>query len=313
MTTLNVPAPDATAPHPPATAPIAQPRPDALAQDTAMGVVDLLVRDLDAMIAYYSGAIGLDVIAHDGPTAILGRGTAPIMNLRQERNLPEFRRRDAGLFHTAILFADRAGLAAALNSVARTAPGSFTGSADHLVSEAFYFDDPEGNGVELYTDRPRSQWQRTASGGVVMDSLMLDPNAFVREHLTPSGLTRPEAAGAEIGHVHLQVGDIPTAKAFYVDVLGFDVMAQMGSQALFVSAGGYHHHIGMNTWRSAGAGPRAASLGLGQLSIALPTADDVASLEARLASAGVERRHDGAVLRFDDPWKTLIEVRALAH
>lgn len=284
-------------------------RPDALAQDTAIRVVELRVRDLAAMIAYYSTGVGLDLISHEGPTAVLGRGTVPIMALRQEKDLPEFSRRDAGLYHTAILFDDKAGLAASLNNIARFAPRSFTGSADHLVSEAFYFDDPEGNGVELYVDRPREQWTRTAGGGVQMASLPLDPNAFVQENLTAEGLATPSLAGANIGHVHLQVGDIPTARQFYVDTLGFDVMAEYGSQALFVSAGGYHHHIGMNTWHSAGAGPRAASLGLGQVSIEVPTSDDVDALAARMRARGVELRPDGATLRFDDPWKTVIEVR----
>src|SRR5690606_3738134 len=119
--------------------------------------------------------------------------------------------------------------------------------------------------------------------------------------------------GAGIGHVHLQVGDIALAEQFYAGVLGFDVMNRYGSQALFVAAGGYHHHIGMNTWNSQGAGPRAASLGLGQVSIELPTTDDVDALVSRLRTAGVEMRHDGETLRFDDPWKTLIEVRAAAR
>ncbi|SEE66517.1 VOC family protein [Ruania alba] len=289
---------------------------DRLAQDTAMGTVDLLVRDLDAMIAYYATGIGLDVIEHAGPTAVLGRGSTPIMRMRAERDLPTFSRRDAGLFHTAILFADQASLAQALVSVAGYAPTSFTGSADHLVSEAFYFDDPEGNGVELYVDRPREQWTRTAGGGVQMDSLPLDPNAFVREHVAPA---TPAPVGeqalipdAVIGHVHLQVGDIPTARAFYVDTLGFEVMATFGRQALFIAAGGYHHHIGMNTWNSAGAGPRAASLGLGQVSIDVPTIDEIVALQDRLRHAGIQGRHDGRTLRFEDPWNTLIEVSPAA-
>ncbi|WP_159618074.1 VOC family protein [Ruania rhizosphaerae] len=285
---------------------------DRLAQDTAMGTVDLLVRDLDAMIAYYATGIGLDVLEHAGPTAVLGRGRTPIVRMRAERDLPSFSRRDAGLFHTAILFDSAPALARSLASVAHFAPASFTGSADHLVSEAFYFDDPEGNGVELYLDRPREQWTRTPGGGVRMDSFPLDPNAFMREHLaTPDqGEVPAQEPDAVIGHVHLQVGDIPTAKAFYVDTLGFAVMATFGRQAMFIAAGGYHHHIGMNTWNSAGAGPRAASLGLGQVSIEVPSIDDVTALTDRLTHAGIQGRHDGQTLRFDDPWNTLIEVSA---
>src|SRR5690606_34791621 len=149
----------------------------------------------------------------------LGRGGAQISRLAQRTALPEFRRGDAGLFHTAILFGDEAGLARSVASVARFAPRSFTGSADHLVSQAFYFDDPEGNGVELYVDRPRAQWTRTASGGVEMASIHLDPNAFLEQHLPRA--PKPVDDGAGIGHVHLQVGDIAQAEQFYSGVLGF--------------------------------------------------------------------------------------------
>lgn len=283
---------------------------DRLAQDTAMGDVELLVRDLDGVMAYYADGVGLDVISHDGPEAVLGRGGEPIMRLIRRTDLPEFQRGDAGLFHTAILFADEPSLARSVASVARFAPRSFTGSSDHLVSQAFYFDDPEGNGVELYVDRPREQWTRHADGSVDMATIYLDPNAFLQTHLPHA--PKSESDGAGIGHVHLQVGDLALAEQFYAGVLGFDVMARYGSQALFVAAGGYHHHIGMNTWNSKGAGPRAASLGLGQVSIELPTTDDVDALSSRLRTAGVESRHDGETLRFDDPWKTLIEVHAAA-
>lgn len=283
---------------------------DRLAQDTAMGDVELLVHDLDGVLRYYAEGVGLDVLRHDGPEAVLGRGGEPIMRLVQRADLPQFERGEAGLFHTAIVFGDQASLARSVASVARFAPRSFTGSSDHLVSQAFYFDDPEGNGVELYVDRPREEWTRTTDGGVEMASIYLDPNEFLQTHLPNA--PKPEADGAVIGHVHLQVGDIPTAEQFYSGLLGFDVMARYGKQALFVAAGGYHHHIGMNTWNSKGAGPRAASLGLGQLSIELPSTDDVESLVSRLRTAGVETRHDGEILRFDDPWKTLIEVRAAA-
>lgn len=285
---------------------------DKLADATAMGVVDLLVRDLDAMVAYYVDGVGLEVLAHQAGRATLGRSGVEIMRLAQERDLPEFDRGDAGLFHTAILFGSQADLAASVLSTARHAPTAFTGSADHLVSEAFYFDDPEGNGVELYVDRPREAWTHTADGGVEMATNFLDPNAYLQANLTDAGTLSAQGTDAEIGHVHLQVGDIPTAEAFYSGVLGFDVMNRYGSQALFVAAGGYHHHLGLNTWNSRGAGPRAASLGLGQVGIEVPTTDDLDALAARLRHHGVESAHDGAVLRFDDPWKTRLEVRAAA-
>src|SRR5699024_114579 len=177
-------------------------------------------------------------------------------------------------------------------------PAAFTGSADHLVSEAFYFDDPEGNGVELYTDRARENWTYAADGAVQMATNLLDPNAYLQAHLDTPGTIGAGHAAATIGHVHLQVGDIDLARDFYAGVLGFDVMNRYGTQALFVAAGGYHHHIGLNSWNSRGAGPRAASLGLGQLAIEVPAGEELDRIAHRLAGPGIdcERRDDSLLL-----------------
>jgi catechol 2,3-dioxygenase len=295
-------------------------RPDSIASGTGMDAVTLLVEDLDLEMRYYHEALALDVIenpldrfvgAGRGDVVTLGRGQTPLVVLRRAPGLPRPALGQAGLFHTAVLFDDAAGLAATLASVAAKAPGTFTGSADHLVSLAFYFTDPEGNGVELYWDRSRTEWGWTPGGRVKMDALRLDPNAFLRENLTESGLAAPDAGEAKVGHVHLQVGDVPTARAFYVDALGFDVTATWHG-ALFVSAGGYHHHLAMNTWNSAGAGPRASSIGLGEVAIVVPTVDDVAALDARLAHHGIRSRHDGATLHVEDPWLNHLKVSAEA-
>lgn len=283
---------------------------DRLADKTAMGAVDLLVRDLDLVTAFYADGVGLDVLGQGPDRVTLGRGATAIVRLTRDADLPAFSRGSAGLFHTAILFEDRPGLAAALQGAVRHSPTSYTGAADHLVSEAFYLDDPEGNGVELYVDRPREQWTRSADGGVVMATDPLDPRAFLTAHLPGRAETDGGRPGADIGHVHLQVGDIPTAEAFYRDLLGFDVMARYGTQALFVSAGGYHHHLGLNTWNSRGAGPRAASLGLGRLAIEVPTGDDLDALAARLRTAGREHRREDVTLLLADPWQTQIAVTA---
>lgn len=271
-----------------------------------MNAVELLVRDLDTMTAYYQQAVTLDILDQSGASATLGRAGEPIMRLRQEKDLPTADPRAAGLYHTAILFQDESRLAAALLSVAQRAPQTFTGSADHLVSEAFYFTDPEGNGLELYHDRPREQWQVAPDGSVHMDSLALDPNQFLRQWLAPDAAD--DGQTATIGHVHLQVGDIPTARRFYSDILGFDVTAALGNSALFVSAGGYHHHIGMNTWQSAGAGPRAASLGLGDVRVTVPTRSDIDELADRLSFHGIASEDDGSTLRLSDPWGTRLAL-----
>ncbi|MHB1171013.1 MAG: VOC family protein [Lacisediminihabitans sp.] len=282
---------------------------DKLAADTTLGPVTLLVGDLAGLTAYYRDAVALSVLSETTDTVTLGRGATPLIVLKHAPELVHAGPHDAGLFHTAILFDSQASLAAAVYSVATRAPGTFTGSADHLVSQAFYFTDPEGNGVELYWDRDRSQWSWT-HGQVEMSTLFLDPNTFLGEHLTESAVEQPNFGDAVVGHVHLSVGDIESAWEFYVHRLGFEQTIAIPNQALFVSAGGYHHHMAMNTWNSAGAGRRRRTLGLGQVDIVVPAAGDLGSLGERMGHYGIEIRHDGTTLSFDDPWANLIRVTA---
>lgn len=278
-----------------------------LAADTAMGAVTLRVANLDAMIGYYTRAVPLQLLSHDGPRAVIGRGATPVLILEHAPELRHASPGQAGLFHTAIVFDTEAALAAAVNSVARQAPGTFTGSADHLVSKAFYFDDPEGNGVELYWDRERSAWS-WVHGTVEMATLHLDPNAYLTDHLTPAAAENPALGEARIGHVHLSVGDVDAAREFYVHRLGFDETFAIQGSALFVSAGGYHHHMAMNTWSSRGAGRRQQTLGLGAVDIVLPTADDLGALGERLAHHAVPVADDGRMLTLEDPWANSIRV-----
>lgn len=282
---------------------------DLLPADTGMGAVTLAVADLDRMIDFYQRGVGLRVLDQRGHTATLGRDGVPSMILSQDGTLAHAPAGAAGLYHTAFLFPEQSELAASVYSLARQFSGSFTGSSDHLVSEALYFDDPEGNGVELYWDRPRSAWS-WAEDRVAMATNWLDPNAFLREHLTEAGSLAVADTAASVGHVHLKVGDLATARAFYVDTLGFEVTAEYGSQALFVAAGGYHHHLGMNTWESRGAAERSPALGLGEVVIELGSADAVGALGERLAAAGIPAGHDGAELAFLDPWANRIRVGA---
>ena len=196
-------------------------------------------------------------------------------------------------------------------------PETFEGPGDHLVSQAFYLDDPEGNGVELYYDRPRDTWTWD-NGQVRMTTLFVDPNQFLGEHLTPQARDFVETAAGRrgslpdetvVGHVHLKVGDTARAKDFYVDTLGFDVTSEMRG-ALFVSAGGYHHHMAMNTWSSEGVGLRAPGLGLGRVDIVVPSAADVAELTTRARSRGVQIREEGGAVELDDPWGNLVRLSA---
>jgi catechol 2,3-dioxygenase len=292
-------------------------RTDRLAPQTAMDAVTLHVRDPTPMTAYYRDALALTVLDDAGGLVALGRGRTPLVLLRHTPDLPLARPGQAGLFHTALRFDDRAALAATLAAAARHPASRYVGSADHLVSLAFYFTDPEGNGIELYWDRPRSEWP-FVDGRLQMASLPLDPRDYLARHLVgpssapPPGAAGAGGAGADVGHVHLRVGDLAAARAFYVDALGFDVTVEAPG-ALFVSAGGYHHHMAMNTWGSAGAGPRAATLGLGQVAITVPGRDDLDALVDRLRFAGVVSvRDDGATVRFEDPWRSLLEVSATA-
>ncbi len=288
---------------------------DLLPPDTGMATVTLKVGNLDAMARYYSDALGLEQLAGpdggDRDGLYLGRGSTPLIHLFPAAGLRLPAPTEAGLFHTALLFGSRADLAATVATAARHPDSRYVGSADHLVSEAFYFADPEGNGIELYFDKPRTTWQWTGTGptrSVVMDNRALPPAQYLTDHLTESAAGGLREAGAGVGHVHLQVGDIDTAQAFYVDTLGFERTAGWHGQALFVSAGGYHHHMAMNVWNSRGAGPRQDTLGLGEVLITVPAADDVDALADRLRSAGIERHSTGLELRFRDPWDNSIRV-----
>lgn len=279
---------------------------DRLAPDTTMGAVTLRVADLDGMTRYYRDVVTLQVLNEGPGTTTLGRAGRALVTLQHEPRLRHAPRGSAGLFHTAILFETQAALAAALYSVARHAPSTFTGSADHLVSQAFYFTDPEGNGIELYWDRDRTAWSWT-HGRIEMATLALDPNAFLAEHLTERAREGETVAdAASIGHVHLSVGDVATARDFYVTRLGFDETVAIAGQALFVSAGGYHHHMAMNIWNSLGAGPRMPALGLGRVDLVLPDADGLGELGERLARHGTPVRDDGQTVAFDDPWNNTI-------
>lgn len=278
---------------------------------TGMDAVTLRVGDLELMSSYYAGALALTPLEERARGAevhrVLGRGHTPMVRLISTPGLPAVDPRQAGLFHTAFLFDDAPALAATVLRAAQDPRSRFTGSSDHLVSEAFYFTDPEGNGIELYVDRARDAWQYV-NGELQMSTLYLDPNEYLRKHLSDAAVAGVAEAGGTVGHVHLQVGDIPTARAFYVDALGFETTVATYPGALFASAGGYHHHVAMNTWNSGGAGPRAASLGLGDVAITVPTRDDLDALAARLTHHKLAFADDGRRIVLSDPWDTQVTV-----
>lgn len=279
--------------------------------NTAMGAVSLRVGDLDKMSAYYSEAFAMEPLQDQAVGQevhrVLGRGPTPLIRLIHTPNLPPVDRRHAGLFHTAFLFPDQASLAATVYRAHRAPSGSFVGSSDHFVSEAFYFSDPEGNGVELYTDRPREKWVYNGDE-IHMTSTYLDPQTYLHTHLSQSSLEDGLKLPGSVGHVHLQVGDLNLARDFYIDALGFEVTHSGHPGVLFASAGGYHHHIAMNTWNSQGAGPRAARLGLGNVAVTVPGHDDISALQARLSSQSIPFSSDGRSVSTQDPWGTRVTV-----
>jgi catechol 2,3-dioxygenase len=237
---------------------------------TAMGPVHLTVADLDRSLGYYEQALGLAVLARDGGEASVGAGGTELLVLAETPGAPPAAGH-TGLYHFALLVPERADLARWLAHAARSRV-ALTGLSDHFVSEAIYLSDPDGHGIEVYWDRPREVWE-----GIVaerMTTLPLDVDGLL------GVLEDPRAApfdglpaGTTMGHVHFKVAAIPDTVAFYRDGLGFGLMASFGRQAAFLGAAGYHHHVGANTWESAGAPPPPpGSAALRRATLVLPDA-----------------------------------------
>ncbi len=276
-----------------------------LAPRTEMGRVRLRVAGLSRSIEFYTGALGLTEIRRADGEAALGAGGEELVILYEHPGAGRRPKGTTGLYHYAILLPDRAGLSRVLRRLTEYG-WRLWGASDHLVSEALYLDDPDGNGIELYRDRPRSQW-RWNGDTIQMDTLRLDPNGLLAE--TEESGEMP--AGTRIGHVHLHVGDIERARRFYHETLGFDITTLWGNEALFLSAGGYHHHLGLNTWAGADA-PRATSgtAGLERFEILLPGEEDLEQAAQRLEQAGESVERDGASILTADPWGNRIEITA---
>ena len=258
-----------------------------LPAQTTIGRVDLTVADREAQRGFYQRVVGVP-------------DEADLVGFHELPGAPPPDPRATGLFHMAILLPTRRDLALALVRISQSG-WRLSGASDHLVSEALYLADPEGNGIEIYRDRPREEWTRTGDG-IQIDTLPLDLDDVLGElggeDAVEAGAMPP---GTRMGHVHLKVSDLGAAEAFYVGLLGFDVTARVPG-ALFVSAGGYHHHIGFNVWGSRGGPPPApGTRGLRSFEVVLPTAAAVDEAHDRLASAGVslERSADG--VSTEDP------------
>jgi catechol 2,3-dioxygenase len=267
--------------------------------DTHIGKVRLRVADIDGLSEFYERVVGLRAVEREGELARLGpEGGEPLVELVSAPGAPAAPDFSTGLFHLAILVPDRAELARSLRRVAG-AGWRLTGASDHLVSEALYLRDPEGNGIEIYRDRPREEWGHDG-GELRMATLPLDLESVLGElgpgEEEPNGMP----AATTMGHVHLQVADIPAAEGFYERSLGLEVMVRSYPGALFLAAGGYHHHLGLNTWQSQGAPPPPeGALGLDRYELVLPSADERDAAAGRLRENGDPQRLDEGVLATD--------------
>jgi catechol 2,3-dioxygenase len=278
-----------------------------LPPETHLGRVRLQVADLDRSIAYYETVIGFRVIDRDGDTALLGPhdDDRVIVELRAKAGVnPVARRGHIGLYHFAILLPDRAALGRFVEHLA--ARGEYAGMSDHLVSEAVYLTDPDGLGIEVYVDRPRAEW-RVESGQLAMASIPLDVNAVLAAAHGEQWTGAP--AGTVLGHVHLYVRNLDEAAAFYHAGLGLDKIVWGYPGALFMSAGGYHHHLGTNTWAASAPLSTEDDARLIDWEVIVPRAGDVDAAAVSLQRAGaiVQREHGDALA--SDPWGTRVRVR----
>lgn len=265
----------------------------------AVGHVALTVNNLEKVAQFYQKTIGLDVLTHDGETLQLGAGNAVLLELRQDKQARQRSSREAGLFHTAFLLPSRSALASWVQqAIEQQLP--VAGASDHEVSEAVYLSDPEGNGVEIYADRPASSWV-WQNGVVQMGTAPLDIPALLEHAHATRWHGAPE--GTRVGHVHLQVGALEPAENFYARTLGLSVTCRYAG-GTFYAADGYHHHIATNVWNSRGAGPRAfPSTGLAEVVLSgtggLP--QSVMPVLGHNASK--------TEVTLQDPWGTPITVR----
>jgi catechol 2,3-dioxygenase len=265
---------------------------------TQLGAVHLTVSNLDRSLGFYQDVLGFQVQEQAGDTAYLGAGRIPFVVLTEVPGARHVANR-SGLYHFAVLTPSRLALARSLRRMIEA--GVSIGGGDHLVSEAIYLSDPDGNGIEVYRDRPRSTW-KYEHGQIKMDTLPLDYRGILAEldgDQTPwTGLD----SATVLGHMHLHVGELAAAGKFYTEVVGFDFMVNYGGSAMFFSAGGYHHHLGANTWAGVGAPPPPPnSVGLRYFEIQLVNAQERSNLIDRLNAGGVTYEERDRDLFVRDP------------
>jgi len=271
-----------------------------------IGAVGLLARDLDRLTQYYLDLLGLTVLENTGKIARLGTaGGTTLLEIEHRPDAKPDDPRQAGLYHTAFLMPTRQDHARWIMHLARSQT-PITGASDHGVSEAFYLDDPEGNGIEVYNDRPRERWHWD-NGLVVMQTKQLDIEAILRE-VEPAAPYPAAPEGLRIGHVHLRVGSVEKAEQFYRGALGLDLTRRRGG-ATFMSSGGYHHHVGANVWHSDGAGQRDDNrTGLAWFSVQAADAVAYDAAVDRLKDAGARVAATAAGVETADPFGNRVRL-----
>lgn len=280
--------------------------PDRIAPTTSLGPVSLTVADLERSLAYYTSAIGLRVLERSTVRAGLGTGDRELLVLVEEPGAPPARGH-TGLFHVALLLPERPALARWLAHAIRDRV-PLAGLSDHYVSEAIYLRDPDEHGLELYADRARELWEGEVRR---MGTWPLDVDDLLDVLEDPATEPFGGLPGATIvGHVHLRVAHIPETVAFYRDVLGFELMHELGGQAAFLSAGGYHHHVGANTWESRDAAPPPpGSVALRHATIVLPSKEERDRVLARVVESGQEpREHPDGPLVSDPSGNAIVLI-----
>jgi catechol 2,3-dioxygenase len=269
-----------------------------------IGAIGLIARDLDLLANFYRDLLGLTVRERTATHARLGTaGGVTLIEIEHRPDAKPDDERSAGLYHTAFLMPTRQDHARWILHIARNRT-PITGASDHGVSEAFYLDDPEGNGIEVYNDRPPERWLREGNT-IVMPTKPLDVEAILRE-VEPAAAYTGAPEGLRIGHVHLRVGGVEQAEGFYHDVMGLDVTRRRGG-ATFMSSGGYHHHVGANTWHSDRAGMRDPDrAGLAWFSMEAADARALDDVTARLKNTKAPVTPKGGGIETTDPWGTRV-------
>jgi catechol 2,3-dioxygenase len=275
-----------------------------------MGTVALTVADLERSLHYYQHNIGLRLLKQDGDVAVLGVNGRPLLQLHEQPGARPTRH-TTGLYHFALLLPSRAALSHTLHHLLATNT-PITGASDHGVSEALYLTDPDGHGIEIYRDRPRSDWY-DENGQFLLYTKAFDVDGVVAESQAESQAKPNSWAGLPpetvMGHVHLHVADIAESEHFYMNVLGFELMARYGRAASFISAGGYHHHMGLNTWAGVGAPPAPPDTArLLWFQIILPDEEALAKLLSRLNEANIPYRQDESGVFVQDPSQNTIVI-----